>query len=284
MKDKIIISADSICDLPKKLIEEYSIQMVPFYINMEDVRFLDYEETDFNSMYEYLVKNDRRVSSAPASVMDYKNFFQNLATDEERTVIHICISGRLSEAYRNAWEAAKEMKNVYVINSGQISHGMGLLVLAVAELAKSGAKAQEILREIDKIKARISCSFVFKSTQYIANNHRLNPMIANLLDIFLIKPIVRMKHDKLKLTGICLGGRNFYVRRYIRWSLRKAKRISDDVLFITVLSDSQELRELVYYEATRKIKWKQVYVQDVTVATLCNMGPGSVGLTYYYKM
>lgn len=283
MSDKIIISADCVCDLPENLIREYSIQIIPFYIQVGGARFQDYMEVDFSSVYEYMEKSDEIVSSSAASVEDYQNYFLGLTKDKSKTVIHICASNKLSKAYSNALAAAQNMENVHVVDSGLISHGMGLLVLKAAELAKADATVETVLKELREAKNKISCSFVLKSTQYVANNKRLNQMISNLLDIFRIKPIIKIKHDEMKVRGICLGSSEAYVKKYIRHILRSRKYISDRVVFITVLSNSEELRELAYREVTRKIKWKHVYMQDASVSNFCNVGLGSVGIMFYTK-
>lgn len=282
MNGNIIISADCICDLPESLIEEYSIQMLPFYIEMKDVRFQDYAEVDFASVYDYL-KENVKIASVPADVEDYREHFLKLTKDDNKTVIHICVSRKISTAYENAVAAAKDMERVFVVDSASVSLGIGLLVLKAAELARTNTDMDWIINELQKAKKKISCSSVFKTTQYIANNKRVNQTISNLLDIFRIKPIVKLKNGEMKVRGVCLGTSEYYVKKYIRQMLRNQKAICKDVLFITVLSDSEELRELVYREATKKIEWKHIYMQDVSATNLCNVGLGSVGLMFYTK-
>lgn len=283
MNDNIIISADCVCDLPESLVEEYSIQMLPFYIEMKDVRFQDYTEVDFSSIYDYLKQDDVKVASVPASVEDYRNHFMTLTEDENKTLIHICVSQKISEAYEHAVAAAQNMERVFVVDSSSVSHGIGLLVLKAAELVRMHSEPDVIVDELQKAKKKISCSCVLKTTQYIANNKRVNQTISNLLDIFHIKPIIKLKNGAMKVRGVCLGTRDYYVKKYIDQMLRNRQAICEDVLFITVLSDSQQLRELVYREATKEIKWKHVYLQDVSATNLCNVGLGSVGLMFYTK-
>ncbi len=283
MNENIIISADCICDLPESLVEEYSIQMLPFYIEMKDVRFQDYTEVNFASVYDYLKEDDVKISSVPTSVEDYRTHFLKLTEDENKTIIHICVSRKISTSYENAVAAAKEMKRVFVVDSGSVSHGIGLVVLKAAELVRANTEVDAILSELQKAKKKISCSCVLKTTQYIANNKRVNQTISNLLDIFHIKPIIKLKNGEMKVRGVCLGTSEYYAKKYIRQMLRNKDAICTDVLFITVLSDSEELRELVYREATKKIEWKHVYVQDVSATNLCNVGLGSVGLMFYMK-
>lgn len=285
MTDKIVISADCVCDLPEALIEKYSISILPFYIEMNGARFLDSTEVDFASAYEYMKEDNVKVSSASASMEDYKNYFEKLAERTKATIIHICVSGKQSSAYERALTASRAMEQVYVVDSELISLGTGLLVLKAAELVQSGVTAvEQILFELETAKDSISCSFILKSMQPIANNKRMNQLLSNLLDIFRIKPIIKVKGNAYKVRGVSLSNNSeVYVKKYVRKILRKRKNISEDILFITVMSSSESFRDFVYKEATKRMTWKQVYVQDASATNLCNIGIGSVGMMFYIK-
>lgn len=281
MNRQIIISADCVCDLPENLLNEYSIQLIPFYISLKEVRFQDYTEINFQSILEYLEMDKQKISSSPASVEEYRAHFLEHSKNNNNIVIHICVSQKLSNAYQHAVLASEELENVYVIDSSLISQGMGLLVLEAAKLAKDGCNPEDILEQLNVIKNKISCSFILKTTHYASSSKRLNQMLFNLLDIFRIKPIIKIKRNEPKICGICQGNGESYVKQYIRQTLRNRKNISDEILFITILSGSEEFRDFVYREATRKINWKQVYIHDASATNLCNIGLGSVGIMFY---
>ena len=283
MNKKIVISADCVCDLPERLIKKYSVHIVPFYVSIRDAIFQDYTEADLSSIREYLEKDEVIVASIPASVEEYREHFLKLTENGTKRLLHISVSSNLSKGYNNAVKAAEEIDGVYVINSEFVSHGMGLFVLAAADLARSNATIEIILRELEIVKNRISCSFVFKDTHYVANNNRFSAMLSNLMNFFKIKPILRLKRNELKVTKICFGSKMSYVKKYVKKMLRKSKNISDDILFIAIDDSSEELKKLVYDEVTRKINWKRIYFQDVSATTYCNLGPGSIGIMFYTK-
>ncbi len=283
MNNNIIISADCTCDLPESLIQKYSIQIVPFYITTGDARFQDYTEVNASAIIEYLENEDEKISSMPASAEEYKEFFRTFSENESKPLIHISISGKISDAYSRAAEAAKGMKNVYVIDSEQASHGMGLFVLAAAYFAERMGSVEEILDELKKIQSKINCSFILKTTRHIANNKRTNQSVSNLLDLFKIKPIIKIKGGRITVGGIFIGSRASYAKKYIETALKNKKAISNTILFITVSGCSEELRQLIYREATKEIKWERVYIQDASATNLCNIGPGSIGVMFYNK-
>jgi fatty acid-binding protein DegV len=50
-------------------------------------------------------------------------------------IIHFTIGSEMSACYQNACIAAGDMKNVYVVDSGSLSTGIGHLVIDAAILA-----------------------------------------------------------------------------------------------------------------------------------------------------
>jgi len=283
MNKRIIVSADCVCDLPENLLKKYSIHIIPSYIVLKGARFQDTIEVDSQAILEYLENDDEALSTMPPSAEDYKEWFDRISENDTRTVIHIAVSKKLSKSYENAVEAAKDMKNIHIIDSGYFSHGMGLFALAAADFAKRNATLEIILDELARVRTNISCSFVIKATNYVTKNSKLNSTISNLINFFKIKPIVKVRNGALGFGGLYMGSRMYYVRKYIRKTLKNVKSISDGIIFVTVSDCSEEFKEFLYSEVTRRVKWKNVYILDSCASTLCNVGLGSVGLMFYMK-
>lgn len=283
MNKKIVVSADCICDLPENLLKKYSIPTIPFYVSINGARFQDYNELDSSSILEYLEDDEMQVSSSPPTIEEYKSFFENQTEKEKNVLIHISVSNKLSKAYYNALKASENIADVYVIDSGAISHGMGIFVLEAARLARKNATLEIMLEELLKIREKINCTFIIKTTQYIAANNRLNQTISNLISLFRIKPIIKLKPGKLKVSGTAFGGKTLYVRKYIKRTLRNKRNISDKILFISFSGCSEELCELVYKEVSEKIDWKNIYTDNISATNFCNIGSESVGLMFFNK-
>lgn len=281
MNNKIIISTDCICDLSEDLIKKYSIKTVPFYITINGARFQDYSEINSAMLREYIGTDDI-VSSSPASIDDYKKYFAKYANGNV-TLIHISVSSKLSKAYANAVSAAKDFKNIHIIDSGSFSHGVGLLVLTAADRVNNNATVESICEELRKLCSRVSCSCLLKTTRYASYNDRLSSTLSYFLDLLKIKPTVKMKNKEVKVTRVCFLSMTSCAKRYIRSTLKNDKKICDDILFIAFSGCTEEFKQFVYNEATKRIKWKRVYMQDVSATNICNVGPESFGLIFFTK-
>lgn len=279
----IIISADCTCDLPEEMLEEYSIKTIPFYIMVNNARFQEGTEVASEMLVDIFEKPENRISSAPASVEEYREYFIKQSDNGRAEIIHVSVSSTFSSAFANALEAAQDMKNVHIVDSQLFSHGTGLLLMTASRLVKSGISAEKIVEELTKLRSKVSCSFALKTTQYAAKNNRVGPTTSHLLDLFKVKPIIRINRNVLEVDGFCLSGVRSHARKYIRKTLKKHKKISDAVLFITTSGCSEEFKQYIYDEATKNIPWQKVYTLDVSATNFCNLGPESFGLMFWIK-
>ncbi len=283
MAGNIVISTDCTCDLPENLVKKYDIKILPFYINFKEKRFKDYEEVLSSSLVEYLEREDEVISSSSPNVEEYKEYFKKISENGKNQVIHISLAKKISIGCKNAFDASKNMDNVHIFESGSISHGMGILALAAAEMAKDITKPDKIIAELKKIRSKIRCSFILRSTYHISKNGRLGQWISNILLFFRIKPIIKVFDNGLKVGGLHVGNRESYMKAFVRKALKRKKNISDEILFIAVCGCAEETTKLIYDEATKNIQWKRIYVEDVSSTCLCNIGAHSIGLIFCEK-
>ena len=132
--NKIIITADSICDLSPELVEKSGVKIIPLYVNLGETSYKDGLELKPEEIYAYVAEKQELPKTSAASIPDYMEFFSQF-TKEGYDVIHFNISSAMSVTHQNAKMAAEEIEgNVHVIDSANLSTGTGLLVLDAADL------------------------------------------------------------------------------------------------------------------------------------------------------
>ena len=129
----LLVTTDSVCDLPESLKKEFGISVCPYYVCTEEGRFLDELELRADELLVHMEEGHYGYSQPP-EVEDYERFFAEKLTLAQN-VIHITMAKHASDGYLNAVEAAKSFENVTVIDSGHLSSSMGLIVLFAAYMA-----------------------------------------------------------------------------------------------------------------------------------------------------
>ena len=145
---KVVISAESAVDLSPELLKEYNIKTTPFTILLGDDARLDGDVTP-SEIIEFVKSTNVLPKTSAVNQFQFEEHFSEILKDAD-AIVHFSISSEMSSAYSNAVEAAKNFKNVYVIDSRSLSTGIGLLVLYAAKLAQKGASVEEIVSSVLK--------------------------------------------------------------------------------------------------------------------------------------
>lgn len=280
--DTVKISTDCVCDLTKELLERYRIPVMHYYIKTEEARFQDTREMNSDDLIEYIEVDGKEAYSSPASVEEYREFFEE-EQKEGQKIIHICMARYVSDAYDRALEAAKDMEGIHVVESGHLSGGMGIMVLAAADMAERGAPCEVILKELERMKKKVSTSFIVDSTECLYRNGKVKKGIARFCDLFSLHPILELSKSRMRVTGISVGKSRNFARSYIRWVLRNKKEIVPDVVFLITAGCSYEFQQFLRQEIERRIPWKRVIVNAASATISCNCGSGAFGVLFLKK-
>ena len=277
----ILITTDSVCDLPEALVKELGISVCPYYVCTEEGRFLDGQELNADELLEHLAKG-RKGYSQPPEVEDYERFFAEKLT-EAQNVIHITMAKHVSTGYQNALEAAKSFDNVTVIDSGHLSSSMGLAVLHAACLAERHATKAEIAAAVRRMEQFISSAFIINNTHMMCRSGRISKRIQILCDALLLHPILVLKRSRMVVNGVEMGSFANVVKKYIRKVLQETRTIDRSMLFITYSGLDREKLQYIQNMVQQYCSFDQVYLQKASAAVACNCGPGSFGLLFMRK-
>lgn len=281
-KTLIRITTDSVSDLPKRLRERYRIEVLPYRVCTGNGEFLDEIETDSDGLLEYLKDETKKVSSKAPETEDYVKFFAEQLTTAQY-VIHIAMAKGASVGYQNATEAAQTFDNVLVIDSGQLSSGMGLLAICAAQYAETGMEAAEIAEKITRMRSKVQTSFILDDTSYLMRSGRLSPTVSNLCEALMLHPVIRLKNSSMKPGSIWAGTQKTVRKRYINASLDLLNPIDRSILFITYVGLSDEELKWIAQEVEKKVLFKEVIFQKASPAISTNCGPGCFGLLFLMK-
>jgi len=274
----IMVTTDSVCDLPESLRREFGISLCSYYVRTEQGRFLDEVELKADELLVHIADGKSGVSEPP-EVEDYESFFAEKLI-EAQNVIHITMAKHVSQGYQNAVEAAKSFENVTVLDSGHLSSGMGLVVLYAASLAENHATKEEIVATVKNLQRTISSAFIIDSTHMLRRAGRISRRVQILCDALLLHPVLKLRHSKMVVEGIKMGGFMRVARGYIRKVLMDVRHIDRRILFITYAGLDEQSLQYIQDQVRQYCSFERVYLQKASSAIASNCGPGSFGLLF----
>ncbi|HIU91492.1 MAG TPA: DegV family protein, partial [Candidatus Fimimonas merdipullorum] len=140
---KIRITADSTCDLSPELIEKYNVKIMPLFVSLGSDNMLDGIGITPQDIYDYYANTKMLPKTGARSVEDYRDFYLQTLAEGYDGIVHFVISSDMSVSYNNAAKGAEGL-NVFVVDSRNLSTGIGLLVLDACDAAAAGKTAKEI--------------------------------------------------------------------------------------------------------------------------------------------
>ena len=270
----IRIVADSTCDLPDELVNEFNINIVPLYINFGDQGYLDGIEISRQEFYQRMPDASPLPTTATPGVDMFRQAYDRMAEEGATQVLSIHVSVNLSATVNVARTAAEATTSVpvTVYDSRQLSLGMGYLVLAAAQAARDNKSMDEIISTLDELNTRTYVFAALETLEYLQRSGRMSSVVASLGNILRIKPILKM-HE-----GDPTGER---VRTYDRALKRLIKLVQDlgslerlDLVHTNTPDKAEQLHQQSLHLFP---EGSEVLSVDVTPALGANIGPGGVG-------
>ncbi|MCI9337248.1 MAG: DegV family EDD domain-containing protein [Lachnospiraceae bacterium] len=277
----LMVTTDSVCDLPESLKKEFGIYVCPYYICTDQGRFLDDSELMADELLAHMAEGKSGVSQPP-SVEDYERFFAQRLT-EAQNVIHITMAKHVSEGYHNALEAAKSFENVTVIDSGHLSSSMGLSVLYAAHLAENHVTRDDIVKTVKKLRRYISSAFIIDSTHMMCRAGQIPKRVQIMCDALLLHPVIVLRNSRMSVGSMEMGSFNHVIRSYVRKVLMNARNIDRRILFITYAGMDEKSLAYIQELVRQYCSFERVYLQKASSAIASNCGPSSFGLLFMKK-
>ena len=165
----IHVISDSTCDLPEHIKKELDIRIIPLHVRLGDDDRLDGVTITPDEIYSWSDQTKETPKTAAPSPEEVMNLMKDVLKDDpEGEIIAFSISDVLSASGNIMRMAAEELDiedRVHVVNSKNLSIGVGILAMTAAKGAKEGKSVDEILKEVDDLIPRLRVSFVLDTEQ-----------------------------------------------------------------------------------------------------------------------
>ncbi len=276
----IDLTTDSCSDLSPEIIQNRNIRVLPLQVFINDQNFKDGEVTP-QQLFKMVEEGGNLPKTAAPSIAEFADFFK---TPGE--TIYIGISSKLSATLPNsvlALELLNGEKRVYIIDSLNLSTGIGLLVLKAADLRDAGWSAQEITDEIQRWVPKVRTSFIIDTMDYLYKGGRCTALQAIVGSVLKIRPIIEVRKDgtlgvKEKIRGGRMKGLNSMLEDF----KSHLPNIDSKRAFVTHTGCDEDAAYLV--EEIRKtgaVEEVLVTTAGATISSHC--GPNTIGILFMVK-
>ena len=206
--EKIKIITDSTLDLPADLIKEKGIEVLPLLINFGEESYLDGVEINIHQMLERIEKDNILPTTAQVTPNRFEEVFKKYL-DEGYKIVALLLSSEMSGTYQSACIAKNmlESDDIVVIDSRNVTSGLGLLVLKACELRDKGLGIKEIEEGILKAIPKVKCSLNFESLENLVRGGRLSKTAGTIGSVLGLRLILEIKDGKMSVKDKVRGSK-----------------------------------------------------------------------------
>ena len=282
---KVIISADSTCDLGNELKEKLGIYYFPYHINLNGKDYLDNVTITPETLYSAYRENKALPKTSAISAGEYIEYFKQF-TDKGFEVVHINLGSALSASHQNALIAANELKGVYPVDSQNLSTGTGLLVIKACKMAEEGASAKEISERIKALTPYSQASFILNTLEFMRAGGRCSAVAAFGANLLGIKPCIVVDNKNGGRMSVGKKYRGKFDRVLLNYTediIAKHPDYDDETVFITHSGTSDEYINVVKNYLSENTSFKNIYVTNASCTISCHCGPDTLGVLFMTK-
>jgi DegV family protein with EDD domain len=280
--NNIVITSDSTSDLSSELRQRYNISILPLGVTLGGKVYKDGVDITPDDIYAHHDKTGELPKTTAANVDEFYNFFKKFA-DEEKTVIHFDISSGMSSTFNNARIAAEEFENIYVIDSANLSTGMGLLVVAAAEMVNEGLEAEEIVAKINDMVPKVDASFVIDNLEYLYKGGRCSALAAFGANMLKLKPCIEVKNGAMGVNKKYRGRYADVLKTYVSERLGDGSDIDDSRVFVTHAGCDEEVVKQVVEQVKEAGIFKEVFLTRAGCTVSSHCGANTLGVLFIRK-
>lgn len=279
---KVSILADSTCDLSAELREKYEIAMFPLHIHLGEEEYSDGVDITPEDIYAWSDKNKTTPKTSAISPFEAKTFLEKqLAVSED--VICFCISEEMSacaNVMRMAVEELEQEEHVFVINSANLSTGIGLQVVEAAILAGQGMSAKEIVSKIEEMKSMVRASFVVDTLVYLHRGGRCSGLAALAGGTLKLHPYIGVVDGKMHPGKKYRGKMDKVLREYVEDLKPALLKARPERVFITHSGCDEEIIEQVKAQLAELNHFEEILVTRAGGVITSHCGPGTLGVLF----
>lgn len=280
------IISDSTCDLSPELIAKYDIDILPLHILLGEDEYEDGKNITPEEIYSWSDENKTTPKTSAPSLTDAIELFKQYI-DEGREIVCFSISSSMSTSGNVMRIAAEELEaedRITVIDSANLSTGIGLLVIEAAIMAQNNHTVEEIVSAIEALKPNVRASFVVDTLTYLYRGGRCNAVSAMAGGVLKLHPKIVVENGAMNASKKYRGKINSAIMTYVKDMEDDLKAARPNRVFITHSGCDRTIVEEVHSYLENLGVFSEILETRAGGVISSHCGPGTLGVLFIQSM
>lgn len=278
------IVSDSTCDLSSDLVEAYDISIIPLMISMGETTKEDGTEVTPEDIYRWSDETGQTPKTA-APTIGAAILFLDPFVKKGVDIIFFGISEAMSATCNVMRLAAQNLgySRLFVVDSKNLSTGIGLQVLRAAELAMNGVNAEDILKDNNNIISKVRASFVVDTLIYLHRGGRCSSITALLANTLKLKPEIVVRDGEMGVGKKYRGNIKSVLSKYVQDRKDELVEANPDRIFITHSGCDDEVINEIKKNLEDMNIFRDILITRAGGVISSHCGPNTLGVLYISK-
>ena len=279
----VAVVVDSMSCLPRELVEQYKIGIVPLSLTIGGKVYRDWIDISPTEAYKMFLQDPETFATSPASPGDYLEVYRE-ASQRASNVVCVTLSSRLSTGYDMARVAQEDAKrelpgiSITVVDSQTVTAAEGFIALAAARAAAAGKTLAQVTKIAEEVREKVCFICVLDTIRHVYRTGRIPKIAAQAASVLNIKPILTSSSGLVRFAGAARNMKHGIERLF---QIMKAK-VGHNPVHVAVMhayapDEGDKLKERV----SREFNCAELWLTEFSPIMGYACGTGTVGLAFY---
>jgi DegV family protein with EDD domain len=279
----VAVVTDSISSLPRELVEQYGIGIVPISLTIRGKVYRDWIDISPAEAYKLFLEDPETFATSPASPGNYLEAYKE-ASQRAKNILCITLSSRLSTGYDMARVAQEDAKrelagiSITVLDSQTVTAAEGFVALVAARAAAAGKSLAQVSKIAEEVREKVTFICVLDTIRHVYRTGRIPKVAAQAASVLHIRPILTSSSGLVRFAGAARNMKHGIERLF---QIMRAK-VGQSPVHVAVMhafapEEAEKLKERVAAEFNCAELWITEFSPVMGYAT----GTGTLGVAFY---
>ena len=281
--NKVKIIVDSTCDLGLDLLKKYDIDFLPLSVNFDEDSYKDLIDITVEELYSEVEKRGMLPKTAAVTIPEIMDCFKKYI-DMGYDIVYTGISKQMSRSYENAVMVANEIapERIFVVDSMNLSTGVGILALKACIDRDNGLSASEIAKRMEANRELVLTQFAIEQMDYLYKGGRCSSIQALLGSLVKLKPIIGVRNGKMSVIRKPIGKMKKALDEMVKQILKDKDNLDPEFVLITH-SMADESCAYLHEVLSRELPDVNLMETRAGCVISSHCGRGTIGILYMLK-
>ncbi|MFC1984467.1 DegV family protein [Chloroflexota bacterium] len=283
MDNKVVVVTDSMANIPKQMVAQYKIMIVPVMLLVQGNLYRDGVDMTPSEAYEMFLQDPESFKTSPPSPGHYLEAYRE-ASKRTQNILCVTLSSKLSTGYDMACAAKEQAKSelpeaiIEVMDSQNVIAAEGFVALAAAGAAMQGKDLAEVVKVAEEVRDKVTFLVLLDTIRHVYRTGRIPKVASQIGSMLNIKPILTSSSGLVRFKGM-VRNREKGIKRILEILRDEVGQSSVHVAVMHAYAPDEA--EMLKDRISSEFNCAELFITEFSPVMGYATGTGTLGFAFY---